>query len=240
MVTRIDDFISEIGAGGGMAMGSMFKVKLPDLTRFGGASGRKMEILCKSASLPNRQIITAEKRSGMELRLAGYGYTTGDVTLSFYLLNDYSAKIYFETWQNLVVNQRTQNIGYARDYTDDVVIQTIRKGVSFPVARTKLFDAGKIPSSIRGRLPRLGPLDLAQGEFDLDAIKPDDITYECKLIDAFPTGLTEIALSADGSLMEVSVNLNFTNWESTQKDLKTSQMGEALVGGAIQLAKKLF
>ena len=129
MVTRIDDFISEIGAGGGMAMGSMFKVKLPDLTRFGGASGRKMEILCKSASLPNRQIITAEKRSGMELRLAGYGYTTGDVTLSFYLLNDYSAKIYFETWQNLVVNQQTQNIGYARDYTDDVVIQTIRKGM---------------------------------------------------------------------------------------------------------------
>ena len=91
------------------------------------------------------------------------------MTLQFHLLNDFGAKHYFETWQDLVINQQSQNIGYHNEYTDDVVIQQLRKGVAFPIAKKKLFDAGKIPSSIRGRLPRLGPLDFAQGEFDLDA-----------------------------------------------------------------------
>ena len=130
--------------------------------------------------------------------------------------------------------------GYHNEYTDDVVIQQLRKGVAFPIAKKKLFDAGKIPSSIRGRLPRLGPLDFAQGEFDLDAITPDDVIYECKLLDAFPTSLTEISLSADTNLLKVSVILSYTNWESNRQNVKTSQLGEALVGGAIQFARGLF
>ncbi len=240
MAIRIDDFLSEVASGGGMAMGNLFKVRLPDLTRFGGPSGRKMELLCTDCSLPNRQILTAEKRSGFEVRKVGYGYTSGDVTLQFHLLNDFGARHYFETWQDLIVNQQSKNMGYHNEYTDDVVIQQLRKGVSFPVARKKLFDAGKIPSSIRGRLPRLGPLDFAQGEFDLDAVTPDDVIYECKLLDAFPTSMTEISLSADTGLLKVQVILSYTNWESKRKDIKTSQLGEALVGGAVQFVRGLF
>jgi len=109
------------------------------------------------------------------------------------------------------------------------------------VARKKLFDAGKIPSSIRGRLPRLGPIDIAQGEFDLDVLQPDDIVYTCFLLDAYPTSLVALELGNENQLLEVSVQLSYTNWRgATNKQLQTQQAGEALVGGAIQFARGLF
>ena len=238
MVVRIDDFLSQVSKGGGMAMGNMFKVTLPTINK---TTSETMSILCKSVNLPGRQMLSAEKRSGMETKKVAYGYTSEDVTMSFYVLNDYSAKDYFERWQDLVVNQDTKEIGYHNEYTEQVVIQQIRKGVSFPVARKKLFDAGKIPSSIRGRLPRKGPIDFAQGEFDLDVLKPDDIVYTCVLLDAYPTSLVAMELGNENQLLEVSVQLSYTNWRGgTNKKLQTQQLGEGLVGGAIQFARGLF
>jgi len=238
MVANIDKFLSEISAGGGMAMGNMFKVELPTI---GDNTSEKMSLLCKSVNLPGRQMQSAEKRSGMEIKKVAYGYASDDVTMSFYVLNDYSAKEYFERWQDSVINQETHEIGYHNEYTKDVVIHQLRKGVSFPVAKLKLFDAGKIPSSIRGRLPRKGAIDFAQGEFDLDILKPDDITYTCTLFDAYPTSLVAMELGNENQLLEVSVQLSFTNWKGTvNKGLQTQQLGEALVGGAIQFARGLF
>ena len=238
MVVRIDDFLSEISAGGGMAMGNMFKVTLPSINK---TTSETMSLLCKTVNLPGRQMQSAEKRSGMEMKKVAYGYASEDVTMSFYLLNDYSTKDYFERWQDLVINQDTKELGYHNEYAKQVIIQQIRKGVSFPVAKKKLFDAGKIPSSIRGRLPRLGPIDFAQGEFDLDVLQPDDIIYTCVLIDAYPTSLVAVELGNENQLLEVSVQLSYTNWRgASNKKLQTQQAGEALVGGAIQFARGLF
>jgi hypothetical protein len=237
MVANIDKFLSEIGHGGGMAMGSMFKVKLPDL---GTGYAKTMEIMCTGVNLPGRQIKTVEDQTGVRQRKVGYGYALEDVTMTFFLLNDYSARTYFEAWQNKIFNQTTKTMGYHKDYVADVTISQIRKGVSFPVARKKLFDAGKIPSSIRGRLPKLGPLDFAQGEFDLDAITPDDIVYECKLIDAFPTTLSAIQMKADANLLEVTVSLAYTNWEGSSKKITASQLGVGLAGGVLQFARGLL
>lgn len=238
MVVRIDDFLSEISAGGGMAMGNMFKVTLPSINK---SKSETMSLLCKTVNLPGRQMQSAEKRSGMEMKKVAYGYASEDVTMSFYLLNDYSTKDYFERWQDEIVNQDTKELGYHNEYAKQVIIQQIRKGVSFPVARKKLFDAGKIPSSIRGRLPRLGPIDFAQGEFDLDILQPDDIVYTCVLLDAYPTSLVALELGNENQLLEVSVQLSYTNWRgASNKKLQTQQAGEALVGGAIQFARGLF
>ena len=238
MVVRIDDFLSEISAGGGMAMGNMFKVTLPSINK---SKSETMSLLCKTVNLPGRQMQSAEKRSGMEMKKVAYGYASEDVTMSFYLLNDYSTKDYFERWQDEIVNQDTKELGYHNEYAKQVIIQQIRKGVSFPVARKKLFDAGKIPSSIRGRLPRLGPIDFAQGEFDLDILQPDDSVYTCVLLDAYPTSLVALELGNENQLLEVSVQLSYTNWRgASNKKLQTQQAGEALVGGAIQFARGLF
>jgi len=230
MTFRIDDFKSQVGASGGFAMGNLFKVFLPPLT----GDAREMNLLCKAASLPGRQILSTERQIGLQTSKIAYGYAVGDITLTFHVMNDYKVRRYFETWQNLAVNQDTLEVGYFNDYTHPVVIQQIRKGVSFPLKKKKIFDSGKLPSSIAGRLPRIGPLDLAQGEIDLNAITGDDIAYTCILDKAYPTTMNSIDLSNEGQLLELSVQLSYKNWRSKPGDAGGSQFIEGLAGELIR------
>lgn len=226
----IDDFKSEIGKGGGMAMGNLFKIFLPPLT----PHAREMNLLCKATSLPGRQILSTEKQMGLHTTKVAYGHAVEDMQLTFHCLNDMKIREYFEAWQNLAVNQETQEVGYFNDYTHPVIIQHIKKGTAFPIAKKELYDAGKIPSFIRNRLPRLGPFDLAQGEFDLNLIFGDDITYTCVLDKAYPTTLSAIELSDDGQLLEIQVQLSYKNWKSKGGDATDTGFIEGLAGELIR------
>ena len=230
MTFRIDDFKSQVSSSGGFAMGNMFKVFLPPLT----GDAREMNLLCKAASMPGRQILSTEKQIGLQTTKVAYGYAVEDVSLTFHVMNDYKVRNYFEIWQNLAVNQDTKEVGYFNDYTHPVVIQQIKKGVSFPLKKKKIFDSGKLPSSIAGRLPRLGPLDLAQGEVDLNAITGDDIAYTCILDKAYPTTMNAIELSDEGQLLELNIQLSYKNWKSEVGDAGGGQFVEGLAGELIR------
>ena len=115
-----------------------------------------------------------------------------------------------------------------------LLFKPIKKGTEFPIAKKKLFDTGKIPSSIRGRLPRLGPLDLAQGELDLNLVFGDDITYTCVLDKAYPTTLNAIELSDDGQLLEVTVQMSYKNWKSKKGDSVQTDFVKGLAGELIR------
>jgi hypothetical protein len=230
MAFRIDDFKSQVGKGGGFAMGNLFKIFLPPLK----GDAREMNLLCKAASLPGRQITSLEKPMGLQNTKIAYGYAVDDITLTFHCLNDMRIREYFETWQNLAINQETLEVGYYNEYTHPVIIQHIKKGTSFPIKKKKLFDSGKLPSSIANRLPRLGPLDLAQGEFDLNAVFGDDITYTLLLDKAYPTTMNAIELSDDGQLLEVTVQLSYKNWKSRKGDSVGNDFVEGLAGELIR------
>lgn len=230
MAFRIDDFKSQVGKGGGFAMGNLFKIFLPPLK----GDAREMNLLCKAASLPGRQITSLEKPMGLQTTKIAYGYAVDDVTLTFHCLNDMKIREYFETWQNLAINQETLEVGYFNEYTHPVIIQHIKKGTSFPLKKKKLFDSGKLPSSIANRLPRLGPLDLAQGEIDLNAVFGDDITYTLLLDKAYPTTMNAIELSDDGQLLEVTVQLSYKNWKSRKGDSVGNDFVEGLAGELIR------
>ena len=229
MAFRIDDFKSEISKAGGMAMGNLFRVILPPLRD----DSRAMNLLCKAASLPGRQLTSTEYQKGIYTSKIAYGYLVDDVTLTFHLLNDYKVKTYFEEWQKLAVNDDTGEIGYYNDYTHPVLIQQLKKGVSFPIKKKKIFDSGKIPSSIRGRLPRLGPLDFAQGEFDLNALTPDQVVYTCVLEKAYPTTVNAVELSDEAQLLELSVQLSYKNWKGQATSAGTNFI-EGLAGELIR------
>lgn len=230
MTFRIDDFKSQVGKGGGFAMGNLFKIFLPPLK----GDAREMNLLCKAASLPGRQITSIDKPMGLQNTKIAYGYAVDDVTLTFHCLNDMKIREYFETWQNLAINQETLEVGYFNEYTHPVIIQHIKKGTSFPIKKKKLFDSGKLPSSIANRLPRLGPLDLAQGEIDLNAVFGDDITYTLLLDKAYPTTLNAIELSDDGQLLEVTVQLSYKNWKSRKGDSVGNDFVQGLAGELIR------
>lgn len=230
MAIRIDDFKSQVGAGGGIAMGNLYKIFLPPIK----GDARALNMLCKATSLPGRQLLSTEKQIGLQNVKVAYGYAVEDVNLTFHCLNDMKVREYFELWQQQAVNQDTYETGYFNDYTHPVIIQHIKKGISFPIKKKKLYDSGKIPSSIAGRLPRLGPLDLAQGELDLNAVFGDDITYTCVLDKAYPTTLNAIELSDDGQLLEVTVQLSYKNWKSKKGDQVGDDFIEGLAGDLIR------
>ena len=189
-LATIDDLKSLVSNKDGFARNNVFRVELPTLP---GATKEEINLLCLDANLPGRQIVTRERTIGITTKKMAYGYLSEDVSMTFRVLNDYGIRQYFETWQNLAVNQTTKEIGYKKDYSFPVKIQQLKKGIGFPIYNKKL------------------------GIFQLnvDFITRDDIVYEVELLDAFPTTMNPIQFNNDqDGLIDLNVQLSYTNWKS--------------------------
>ena len=138
----VDDFKSIVTSKGGIARANLFSVTLPGLP--GIATSQEMNLLCKDVVLPGRQVTTRERTIGLTTRKMAYGYLIDDVSMTFHVLNDYGVKEYFETWQNLAVDQNTYEIGYKKDYSFDVKINQIKKGSGGFVTSTNQLSTDEI------------------------------------------------------------------------------------------------
>jgi hypothetical protein len=235
MVQSIDQFKSLISNKDGIARTNLFRVKLPSLP---GASSEEMNILCRDIQLPGRQILTNERRIGMQNVKVPYGYAVQDVSMTFHVLNDYGVKEYFETWQNLAVNQNRYEVGYQRGpggYARQVEIEQFKKITKLPNRFTQELPDGNGLSSF---LPRLSDFDIAQQIFGVQDQLSDLVVYKCKLIDAFPTGLNAIQLNNErDGIVELNIQMSYTNWEtpfvlspSNIKDAAASKISSTIVG----------
>jgi hypothetical protein len=227
MVATIDKFKSLISAKGGMARPNLFRIKFPSLP---GATAEEVNILCKDVQLPGRQIMTNERRIGLQLEKVPYGYAVGDISVTFHVLNNYGIKEYFETWQNLAVNQQTKEIGYQSEYARNIEIEQFQKVQRLPNRFRSEFD--------NSLLPRLSDIDIVQQFFSVGDQLNDLVVYRCKLIDAFPSTMTAIQLNNDlDGIVELNIQLSYTNWEtpfvlspSNVKDSIQSSIRSTLVG----------
>lgn len=201
--SSVDDFKARISSGQtGLARPNKFLVGLPESVPGNYMSGRDLNIMCKNVSLPGRQITSIDKMLGLRNEKMANGYAVDDITLSFYVQNDYNIKKYFESWQNLAVNQQTYELGYKigpSGYGKSVKIHQIAAG-----------NIGLHPQN---------PINSSKTEIS-SRTKAKDITierivYSCELEKAFPTTLNSIELtSEEGGLVEVSVQLSYTDWRS--------------------------
>ena len=205
MVARLDEFKGLVAAKGGLARPNMFRVQLPTLP---GATREELNLLCRDVQLPSRQIMTRERTIGIDMKKMAYGYAVTDISMTFQLLNDYGVKQYFETWQNLCVNQNTKEIGYKSDYAFPVKIQQLQKNVAVPVYNKSL------------------------GVFQLEnPITSKDVVYECELIDAFPTSMNAVSLNNDlDGVMELNIQLSYTNWRSNLQPKESSGSSPTVLG----------
>ena len=104
MVASIDNLKSTVASRGGIARPNNFLVELPSLPGFSRASD-PLNILCTNASIPSKQILTTDRRIGMEFEKIAYGYAVDDVSLTFLLTNDYYVKRYFDRWKDFIINE---------------------------------------------------------------------------------------------------------------------------------------
>lgn len=120
----IDDMKAVVGNQGGFARTNFFAV-----TFNGPASITPdpvlISALCESAQLPGRSISTFEHGMTRHSIKRPYGYINDDVTLTFYVTNDFYIKNIWESWMNSVISDRSDKIGYRDDYAQDIVISVL-------------------------------------------------------------------------------------------------------------------
>jgi len=189
----IEELKSKLISKGGLAMNNQFLVKLPSM---GGMDGRTLNVLCKEVSLPGKQILTIDQTIGMYQEKIANGFATEDVSMTFYVTNDYSVKKYFDIWQSMILYRDGGGLvaGYKNEYVRDIVISQLKK----PVARFG-FD--------------IGPLDV-----NLDVLEKS--IYSVTLLEAFPTSLESIQLSSEqDQIVEFNVQFSYTDWITGENQL---------------------
>ena len=120
----IDDMKAVVGNQGGFARTNFFAVT------FNGPASISpdpviINALCETAQLPGRAITTFEHGMTRHAIKRPYGYINDDVTLTFYVTNDFYIKKIWEAWLNSVVNDIDDKVGYRDDYAQDVIISVL-------------------------------------------------------------------------------------------------------------------
>ena len=249
-VQTIDDLKALISNKGGVARGNVFGVSLPPLA---GLRSRELNLLCSSVNLPGRQIMSQERTIGLINQKVANNHAYDDVSLTFRCLNDYGIREYFETWQNLCIDQQSLEVGYLNEYAFNVKIHQLKRGFGAPTYQTP-FGIPKLPPIASNLLDKfVGPksrsvLSALRGELDLGFLGQNDTVYSCELIQAFPTTLGQIQLG-DGSMdgiIELTVQLSYKNWRSSANRGKpfgfnvSSLIGSSAAAGAISSTIKKF
>ena len=215
MPYSVEDIKSAVSDGKGFARGNLFKVRLPSIDP--RANVKNLNLLCKNVQLPARQLNVTARQIGMTTANIVNGFSSQDISMTFRMLNNPYVKDYFDFWQSKIVDHNKYEVGYYRDYAQDITISLLKKSFGFSFLNQQIFEVkSSIPSNIRNRLPSLGPLNLATGELDFNKLTEDAVVYECTLIDAFPTSVTAIELSDDAAdqVLEMTVSFTYKDWKA--------------------------
>ena len=203
MVASIDNLKSTIASRGGIARPNNFLVELPSLPGFSRASD-PLNILCTNASIPSKQILTTDRRIGMEFEKIAYGYAVDDVSLTFLLTNDYYVKRYFDRWKDFIINEDRQIANYKNSYQAKVVIHQLSNSIPRTAFDIKV---GSLPIGI-DVTNFLNSLTAKSG------INVGTSVYSVELIDAFPTTISAIEFNNQpDAFVELNIQMSYTNFK---------------------------
>jgi len=139
-MSSINELKSRVSSKLGFARPNQFLVELPPMSSGGFAedllgdnsgllptipglfndtppNSKDMNILCTRVNLPGKQILTTERNIGQYREKIAYGFAQDDVSMSFYLLNDYGAKKYFDVWRSRIVDETGSQVAYKADWS---------------------------------------------------------------------------------------------------------------------------
>jgi hypothetical protein len=179
-------FPTNFGGGGGLLSGIIGLLTGGG----GGASGRELNILCSNTTLPAKIMLTSERRIGMEFQKVAYGYAVDDVSMTFYLMNDYGVKEYFDAWRNTAIPEEGGNAftsNYKSTYAKSITIHQLRQ-------------------PLKGFSKQVGPIRFNAGI-------GGGTVYSVELLEAFPVATSAIELNNElDGLVQLTVTFAYTNW----------------------------
>lgn len=119
----LNEFISKIKSTG-LAKTNRYRVTIATPTLMTGFmnSGRLITLFCESTSLPGQVIATTEHNVMGEHREFPYMKKYDNITLSFYIDNNFEVKGFFDNWLNSVSNTQNKITSYYKDYIAPTVL----------------------------------------------------------------------------------------------------------------------
>ena len=188
------------GVGGFLANLLPSIPNIPGVLDTGTPSSREMNILCSNVNLPGKQVLTTDRRIGMEFQKVAYGYASQDVSMTFYLMNDYGVKTYFDAWIASTINEETGGVAYKSEYAKSVKIHQLRR-------------------AIKGRSIDVGPLSANIGI-------GGGTVYAVELLTAFPTTINPVELNNElDGLLQLTVEMSYTRWRKIDSGLQNFVSG---------------
>jgi hypothetical protein len=109
---------------------------------------REGDLLCDAVNLPGKQITTNPRTIGMVTQELPYAFVVDPVTLIFYLDAAYSARNYFDAWQQKIIGTDTYEVAFKETFVEDLVIQQLDKEDESVIYSVKLLDA--FPKTVNG------------------------------------------------------------------------------------------
>lgn len=174
---------SKVSAKQGLAKSNLFAITLPNIPGL-FVDQNELNVLCRDVTLPGRQLLSNERQIGMNLEKVAYGYAVQDVSATFLCLNDYYVRKYFETWQGLVVNPDTFELGYKNEYSKDISIYQLQKP-DIEISGTNFLNAPKTSQ-----------------------------VYGVTLQKAYPTTMTDLQFNNElDGVVELNVQFSYRNWK---------------------------
>lgn len=167
----------------------------------------RMDLFCTEANIPDKTITddVNEQYYGPSRSFAK-NVQFNDLTLTYYTGINFDERIYFEAWQNAMVDPISHNIGYYKDYAQECKI-TIT-----PI--TKTFTAA---------LSNIDPSEFGSVEEYRSAIRKSlgntsgFSAYQVQFYEVWPKTISSVALSYSdtNAIVKTSVTFSYRNYATT-------------------------
>jgi hypothetical protein len=239
----------------GIAVTNQYSVEMPtsvgitNKSKLLGLDPRDANILCKNVSMPGKQILTLDRQMGIFNEKVVNGFAVDDVSMTFYALNDYGIKKYFDSWRRVMIGE--ERLSDAALQSKEASTDTGQTPESIENEKRKTEELGNTRNPLRKgtvayKNDYVSPIKIHQLRkpimrvgFDLGPLSIDfDLLgasiYSVELVDAFPTTISSIELSNDADgLVEVSVQFSYTNWKVIKDERGLFSPKISLSGGII-------
>ena len=165
----------------------------------------RMDLFCSNVSLPGKTITddVNETYYGPKRAIAK-NVSFEEITLEYYTSINYDERMYFEAWQNSIVDPVSHNVGYYDDYAKDCMITITPLTKTFMAAL-----ANFTPTGDQGRDRQ----QIRQSLGDTSGYS----SYQVQMYEVWPKTIASTPLSYDAvnQIVKTSVTFTYRNYATT-------------------------
>lgn len=215
----LNEFISKVKSTG-LAKTNRYRVTIatPALMTGFMNSGRLITLFCESTSLPGQVVATTEQRIMGETREFPYSKMFDNITLSFYIDNNFEVKGFFDNWLNSVSNTQNKITYYYKDYiAPTVLIEVLPMDSEVSTYSITLHEA--YPKGI-------SPIQLSADSRDIAKI---GVSLNYKYYTTSHVASTKSMSSISGTLSNQTINITNDATQDLQSLITASGFKETLL-----------